>query len=169
MLKPPVLEKLNEQLGHELASAYSYYAMVAFFEDINLKGFAHWMLIQAQEELVHSQRIFRYILDKGERPTLGPHEAPKADWKTALDAMDAAYKHECFVTQTINDCLEVASSENDHATVAMLHWFVNEQVEEEANADELVQKLKLIGDNTGALFMLDNELSHRSLGAAKPA
>jgi len=86
MLKPAVLEKLNEQLGYELASAYSYYAMVAFFEDINLKGFAHWMLIQAQEELVHSQRIFRYILDKGERPVLGAHEAPKADWKLKQSA-----------------------------------------------------------------------------------
>jgi ferritin len=169
MLKPDVLEKLNEQIGSELASAYAYYAMVAFFEEMNLKGFAHWMLMQAQEELAHAHRIFEYVIDKGERPVLGAQEAPKATWKTPLDAVDAAYKHECHITEMINECMEVAQRQHDHATTTMLHWFVSEQVEEEANANELVQKLKLVGDNPSALFLLDNELARRSAAPADPA
>ena len=164
MLNENVLGKLNEQIACELGSAYVYYSMAAFFEEINLKGFVNWMLIQAQEELIHTHRIFQYIIDKGERPDLGPQPAPKSRWKNALEAMEDAYNHECFISVKINECLEVAQQEKDHSTATMLQWFINEQVEEEAAADEVVQKLKLIGDNTGALFMLDIELGKRTLG-----
>jgi len=162
MIKKPMLEKLNEQLNHELASAYVYYAMAAYFESINLKGFANWMKIQAQEELTHVHKIYTYIIDRGARPSFGAHEAPKQEWKSALAAMEDAYKHECFISEKINECVTLALKEGDHPTNTMLQWFVNEQVEEESAADDVVQKLKLIGDNTSALFLLDNELAGRS-------
>lgn len=163
MLKDKVLTKINDQLNHELAAAYLYYSMAAYFESINLKGFSNWMIIQAQEELTHSHRLFMYIINRAARPTLKAVEMPKKDWKSPLDAIKDAYKHECMVSEMINECVGMAIKENDHMTNTMLQWFVNEQVEEEAAADDVVQKLKLIGDNTGALFLLDNELAKRTL------
>ncbi len=163
MLKEKVLAKINDQFQFEIESAYLYYAMSAYFESINLKGFANWMTIQAQEELTHSHRLFTYIINRGARPSFGAAAAPKQDWKSPLDAMKDAYKHECKVSEMINECVGVAMKEGDHMTTTMLQWFVNEQVEEEAAADDVAQKLKLIGDNSGALFMLDSELSKRTL------
>ena len=169
MLKEKVLAKINDQLNKELGAAYLYYAMSAYFESINLKGFANWMLIQAQEELTHSHRLYLYIIHRAARPTFEAAPAPKQNWKSPLDAMTDAYKHECKVSEMINECVGVAISQGDHMTNTMLQWFVNEQVEEESAADEIVQKLKLIGDNSGALFMFDNELAGRTLAARDTA
>jgi ferritin len=166
MLKEKVLAKINDQFKFEIESAYLYYAMSAYFESINLKGFANWMTIQAQEELAHSHRLFTYLINRGTRPTFSAAAAPKQDWKSPLDAMKDAYKHECKVSEMINDCVGVAIKEGDHMTTTMLQWFVSEQVEEEAAADDVAQKLKLIGDNSGALFMLDSELGKRTLAPA---
>ena len=162
MLKDSILEKLNEQVNHELRSAYVYYAMAAYFEGVSLKGFAHWMTLQAQEELTHVDRIFRYINDKGARVELRDVPAPRGEWKSPLDAMQDAYNHECFVSEKINECVSAALAANDHSTNAFLQWFVAEQVEEEAAADDVVQKLKLIGEHPSGLFLLDNELSKRT-------
>lgn len=162
MLKKSVLDKLNEQFNLELASAYLYYAMAAHFDSTNLKGFANWMRIQAQEELTHVHRIYTYIIHRGARPHFDAAKSPRQDWKSPLDAMQDAYKHECFISEKIGECVTLALKEGDHSTNTMLQWFVNEQVEEEASADDVVQKLKLIGDNTSALFLLDNELAGRS-------
>ena len=162
MLKDAILEKLNDQLNVELKSAYVYYAMAGYFENISLKGFAHWMTLQAQEELTHVDRIFKYINDKGARVQLREVPAPRGDWKSPLDAMQDAYDHECLVSEKINECVSAALASNDHSTNTFLQWFVAEQVEEEAAADDVVQKLKLIGDHPSGLFMLDNELSKRS-------
>ncbi len=164
MLKDVVLDKLNEQINREAFSAYLYYSMSAYFESINLKGFAHWMTIQAQEEIVHTHRLFTYINDKGARVKLTAVEEPKRDWDSPLACIEDAYHHECTISECINECVTLALKENDHATNAMLQWFVSEQVEEEANADDLVQKLKLIADNSSGLYMLDTELGKRALG-----
>jgi ferritin len=169
MIKKPMLDKLNEQFNCELASAYVYYAMAAYFDSINLKGFANWMRIQAQEELTHVHRIYSYIIDRGARPSFGEQKAPTQEWKSPLAAMQDAYKHECFISEKINECVTLALKEGDHPTNTMLQWFVNEQVEEEASADDVVQKLKLIGDNTSALFLLDNELAGRTFAPGSPA
>jgi ferritin len=162
MLKKTVLNKLNEQFNLELASAYLYYAMAAHFDSINLKGFANWMTIQAKEELTHVHRIYSYIIDRGARPRFDAAKAPKQAWKSPLDAMKDAYEHECFVSEKIGECATLALKQSDHSTNTMLQWFINEQVEEEAAADDIVQKLKLIGDNTSALFLLDSDLARRS-------
>jgi len=121
------------------------------------------MRIQAQEELTHSHRLYTYVINRGERPTFTAAAAPKQDWKSPLDAMKDAYNHECKVSEMINECVGLAMKEGDHMTNTMLQWFVNEQVEEEAAADDVVQKLKLIEGNSGALFLLDNELAGRTL------
>jgi len=162
MLKEAVLNKLNQQLNDELYSSYLYYAMTGYFESINLKGFSNWMQIQAQEELTHTNRIFAYINDKGERAKFGAHPEPTQDWESPLDCMTDAYNHECLISEKINECVSLALKENDHSTNTMLQWFVAEQVEEEATADDIVQKLKLIADHPSGLYMLDNELAGRS-------
>lgn len=167
MLKDNVLDKLNEQLNLELQSAYVYYATAAYFEDKNLKGFANWMLVQAQEEVTHAHRIYNYIIDRGAKPRFDAADAPKQDWDSPLDAVKDAYDHECMVSERINECVGLAVKENDHSTNTMLQWFVNEQVEEEATADELVQRLKLVQDSPGALYMLDADLSKRSFGGGR--
>lgn len=167
MLKQKVLDALNEQLNLELQSAYLYYAMAAYFEDVNLKGFANWMIVQAQEEITHAHRIYNYVIDRGSKPRFDAADAPKQEWNSPLDTVTDAYNHECHVSERINECVSLAVKENDHSTNTMLQWFVNEQVEEEANADELVQKLKLIGDNPGALFLLDTELAKRGFHTAQ--
>lgn len=166
MLKENILAKLNEQVKHEAYSAYLYYSMVGYFETKNLKGFANWMLIQAQEEITHMHRIFSYIYNRGASVELEAQEKPKHTWESPVDAIRDALEHERFISEKINECVTLAVSENDHPTNTMLQWFVAEQVEEEASADELLQKLIMIGDNASGLFLLDTELSKRRFGAA---
>jgi ferritin len=120
------------------------------------------MRIQAQEELTHVHRIYTYIIHRSARPRFDAAKAPDQEWASPLAAMQDAYKHECFISEKIGECLSLALKEGDHSTSSMLQWFVNEQVEEEASADDVVQKLKLIGDNTSALFLLDTELAGRT-------
>ena len=168
MLSDQILNKLNDQIRKEAYSAYLYYSMSAYFESVNLKGFANWMLIQAQEEITHTQRIFTYINDKGARVQLGPLEEPPHDWDSPLACLEDAYQHECMISGIINECVTLALGESDHPTNSMLQWFVKEQVEEEANADDLVQKLKLIGDNSSGLYLLDVDLGKRTFSGPKP-
>lgn len=162
MLNDRIEERLNEQIRHELQSAYIYFGMAAYFESISLKGFANWMTVQAQEELAHAYRIFDFINDRSGRAVLKALDAPPGTWDSPLAAVTSAYEHECKVSQSINECVTLALEEKDHMTNGFLQWFVTEQVEEEASADDLVQKLKLIGDNASGLFLLDNELSKRT-------
>jgi len=169
MLKKVISEKLNDQINREAFSAYLYYSMSAYFESINLKGFANWMTMQAQEEIAHTHRLFTYINDKGDRVLLSALDEPQHDWDSPLACIEDAYNHECLISECINECVTLALKENDHATNAMLQWFVSEQVEEEANADDLVQKLKLIGDNSSGLYMLDAELGKRTFDPAAEA
>lgn len=165
MLNKRMEERLNEQIRHELQSAYIYFGMAAYFEAISLKGFANWMTVQAQEELTHAYRIFNYINDRSGRAVMKPLEAPPIEWASPLAAVKNAYDHECKVSASINECVSLAFEEKDHMSYTFLQWFVSEQVEEEANADDVVQKLKLIGDNPSGLFLLDNELSKRTFAA----
>jgi len=162
VLKESIEAKLNDQLNKELYSAYLYFSMAAYFESISLKGFASWMKIQAQEELAHVARLFDYINDRSGRVRLGPVDEPPGDWDSPIAVMQNAYEHECWVSEKINECVTLALAENDHSTNTFLQWFVAEQVEEEATADEIVQKLKLIGDNSSGLFLMDNEVGGRS-------
>lgn len=162
MITEKMLEALNKQVNAEIFSAYLYMAMSADFTTKNLTGFANWMKVQAQEEMTHAIKIYNYILDRGGRADLMAIEKPQAEWQTPLAAFEAALEHEKMITGMINDLVEMAKEEKDPATESMLTWFVDEQVEEEANADENVQKLKMIGDDTSAMFFMDQEMKQRT-------
>lgn len=161
MIKGKMQHALNAQLNRELYSAYLYMAMAAYFESVNLKGFANWMRVQVQEELLHATKFFGYVVDRGGRVTLTAIEGPPADWPAPLKAFEEAYAHEQKVTGWIGDLITLAGREEDHATHNFLQWFVGEQVEEEASVDDVVRKLKLMGDAPGGLFLIDRELATR--------
>ena len=161
MLSEKMQKALNGQLNAELYSAYLYLSMSAYFESLNLAGFANWMKVQAQEETVHAMKFYAHINERAGRVKLGAVEAPGLEWDSPLAVFEAAYEHEQKVTGLINGLVNIAKGETDHATEIFLQWFVTEQVEEEASADAVVQQLKLVGDAPGGLFMLDRELGQR--------
>ncbi len=160
MLKTKIQDALNEQFKWEFYSAYLYLSMSSYLESINLSGFANWMYVQFQEEQEHAMRIFRYVNERGGRALLSPIEGPPTDWKSSLDAFEVTCEHEAHVTRLIDDLMDLAIEEKDHATTKFLQWFVEEQVEEEANCGSITQKMKLAGDG-GGLFMIDQELGQR--------
>jgi ferritin len=161
MIKEKIQDALNKQINAELYSSYLYLSMSAYFESINLKGFASWMRVQTQEELVHAMKFYDYLIERGGKVVLSSIESPPTEWPSPLAIFENAYQHEQKVTGLINDLVDLAIAEKDHATNIILQWFVSEQVEEEASADEVVQKIKLMGDARGGIFMLDRELAQR--------
>jgi ferritin len=161
MLIEKMQDALNAQLNAEVYSAYLYVSMAAYFDATNLPGFANWMRVQAQEEVTHAQKFYAYINERGSRVILRAIDGPPTEWDSPLAVFGDAYAHEQKVTGLISDLVNLAASENDHATKIFLQWFVTEQVEEEASADEVVQKLKLVGDVAGGLYMLDREMAQR--------
>jgi ferritin len=161
MIKEKIREALNQQLNAEFFSSYLYLSMASYFESINLKGFANWMRVQTQEELVHAMKFYDFIIERGGQALLSPIEGPPTEWESPLAVFEHAYEHEQKVTGLINNLVDLSIAEQDHATNNFLQWFVAEQVEEEASADEVVQKIKLMGDASGGLFMIDQELAQR--------
>ncbi len=161
MLNDKVAQIINDQINAEIFSAYLYFSMSAQFEDMNLPGFANWMKVQAQEEMTHALKFYRFLVERGARARMLAVEAPKPAWASALEMFEDAYKHEQYVTSRINDIMTAAIEVRDYATQSMLNWFVDEQVEEEANADGIARKLKLIDNNPQGLYMLDRELATR--------
>jgi ferritin len=160
-IKEKVQKAINTQINRELYSYYLYLGMSAYCESLNLKGFAHWLRLQAQEEQAHAMKLFDYIFDRGGCVLLADIKAAPTPWKSPLECFMHVYDHEVKVTGYINEVLEVALETRDTATGAMLQWFINEQVEEEAAAQLIVEKLKMIKDSTNGLLMLDFELSNR--------
>ena len=161
MLKPKIEDAFNDQLNAEAFSAYLYWSMSAYFESISLQGFAGWMRVQALEEMTHAEKFFKFISERGGRVKLAAVDEPAVEWESPLAAFEAALAHEVMVTGRINKLVDLAVAESDHATQIFLQWFVSEQVEEEASADAVIQKLKLSGGAPGALFMIDKEMSLR--------
>ena len=161
MIKKKMQEALNYQLNRELYSSYLYLSMSAYFQSINMKGFAHWMRVQTQEELAHAMKFYDYLVQRRGRVILSSIEDPPLEWGSPLEAFEHVYEHEQKVTALINDLVDLAISEQDHTTNNFLQWFVTEQVEEEESASEVVEKLKLVGDATEGLFVLDKELGQR--------
>jgi ferritin len=160
-IKPKVASAINDQIEKEFYSNYLYLSMAAHFESNNLKGFGHWLRIQAKEEAEHAMKLFDYLISRGAKVVLKSIEAPPSEWKSYKDLFDDAYKHEQKVTGLITKLVELAKRENDHATEIFLQWFVKEQVEEEASAQEVLHKIQLIGTQGSALFFLDGELGKR--------
>jgi len=154
---------LNEQVRWELFSSYLYLSMSAYFSAAKLPGFAHWMRVQAQEELMHGMKIYDFVIERGGRAELLAIDKPRFEWGSPLEVAKAVYDHEKKVTGLINGLVDLATEEKDHATLNMLQWFVEEQVEEEANASEIVEKLKMVSGEKGigVLYMLDRDLGER--------
>ena len=161
MISKKVGEALNEQVNAELYSAYLYLSMEAYFESVSLAGFANWMRIQTQEELMHAMKIYDFVIERDGKVLLKAIEQPQSAWESPLATFEAVYKHEQKVTGLINDLVNLAIEEKDHATNTFLQWFVSEQVEEEKNACDIVGKLKLIEDSPQALFMMDDQMAQR--------
>ncbi|HRY30335.1 MAG TPA: ferritin [Elusimicrobiota bacterium] len=161
MLNRKIQEEFNKQINEELASAYIYLSMAAYFESQNLKGMAGWMRVQAKEEQEHAMKFYGFINERGGRVQLESIAGPKTDWKSPLSAFEDAHKHEIHITGRINGLLELARKERDSAAEIFLHWFVSEQVEEESNVTEIVAKLKMIGESSSGLLYLDKELGKR--------
>jgi ferritin len=152
---------LNKQINAEMYSAYLYLSMSAYFEEQSLKGFAHWMKIQAKEEMEHAMKFYNYIHERRWQVKLTAIATPKSTWSSPLAAIEDAFAHEKKITANINSLMDLAVSSKDYASQSMLQWFVDEQVEEENNADDIVQRLKLINKHQGMLMMLDAELGKR--------
>ncbi|NLK41721.1 MAG: ferritin [Planctomycetes bacterium] len=151
----------NKQINSELYSAYLYWSMSAALEAMNLPGFAHWMKVQAQEELSHADKYFHYLVERGGRVLLTAIDGPPTEWKDVEVILKNVLEHEQHVTALINGLMDLAIAENDHPSVMFLQWFVNEQVEEEAAAQNILGKLKIAGTSSPALYMLDKEMAQR--------
>jgi ferritin len=162
MLSKKLEEELNKQVNAELYSSYLYLSMSAYLSSINLNGFSTWMKIQFEEEQAHAMKLFQYILDRGGRVNLLTINNPPVEWENIIDVFEATYSHEQEVTRLINELVNVAMTEKDHATVNLLQWFVSEQVEEEATVSDILDQLKLIDGKGAGLFMLDRELKQRT-------
>ncbi len=165
MLSSKMQKALNDQINAELHSAYIYLSMSAYFHSVDLTGFATWMNAQAQEEVAHAMKIYEHIADRGGRIKLDAINGPPIEWESPMAAFDAAYKHEQHITGLIHKIAELAVEEKDYAVKNLMDWFVDEQVEEEATASEIVEQLKLIGKDGPGLLMLDRELGQRKAGA----
>jgi len=162
MLDEKIERGINDQINAELYSAYLYYSMAAYFEGLSLKGFSHWLRVQALEEMTHVQKFFEYLNDRGGRVVLMPIGAPPSEWGSPLEVFEQVYAHEAEVTGLINKLMDLVLAASDHASSSFLQWFVSEQVEEEASADEVLQKLKLVDKTEGGLFLLDQEMDKRT-------
>jgi ferritin len=154
-------EAFNGQLNAELYSAYLYLSMAAYFEQLNLKGFANWMRIQVQEEQFHAMKFYDYILERGGKVNLLTIDAPPGSWKSPLAVFENTLKHEQKVTGLINKLVSTARQQKDNASEIFLQWYVEEQVEEESNVGTILGQLKLIKDSPQALLIMDKELSLR--------
>jgi ferritin len=152
---------LNEQINKEIYSAYLYLSMSAYSTFIGMKGFANWFMVQYREEMVHAMKIYDYINDQGGKVKLLAVAQPPTEFGSPLEMFEKTLEHEKFVTKCINDLVDLAIKEKDHASNIFLQWFVTEQIEEEANDNEIISKLKLVGKEGKGLFMIDKELAAR--------
>lgn len=153
---------LNQQINAEFWSAYMYLSMSAYLQSISMNGFAHWMRLQFEEEKAHALKIYDFVYSRGGEVKLATINEVPTSWKSVAEVIKATYEHECKVTSMIYNCYEVASAEKDYATMSMLQWFIDEQVEEEENVQAILDKLALVGESKNSLYFLDRELGKRS-------
>lgn len=162
MIGKAMQDAINEQINKELFSSYLYLSMVAWFEDHNLPGFAHWMRIQEAEEREHAMKLYDFILERGGTVALKAIASPKAQWASPMQVFEEAAAHEAMISASINSLYETALQEKDYPAQIMLQWFISEQVEEEKNAAEIVASLKMIEARETAVLQLDHQLGKRS-------
>jgi ferritin len=161
MIRTNLAEAISKQVNAELYSAYLYLGMSAWADRKGLKGLSNWLYVQYQEESVHGLHLYKFLLDRGATPTFYPIDKPESEWESPIALFEHVARHEAHVTALLNDIATLAMQEKDHATYQFVMWYVNEQVEEESNAETIVQRLELIGTNSGQLLTLDAELAAR--------
>ena len=161
MISETLQDAFNDQINKELYSSYLYLSMAAYFESMNLLGFAKWMQVQVSEERAHAMRLFQFLVDRNGRVVLNAIAAPDVEWKSSLELFKQVAEHEAAVTASINALYALALKENDYAAQVALQWFITEQVEEEKNAAEILQQLELIDARGTAVLMLDHRLGKR--------
>jgi len=161
MFSNKMADALNEQINKEIYSAFLYMSMSSYADFKGLKGFANWFYVQYQEEMEHAMRIYNYVQEQGAQVILKAIDKPDSEFGTPVQIFEKTLKHEQFVTSLINNLVELAIEEKDHATQIFLQWFITEQVEEESNANEILDKIKLAGEDGNGLFMIDKELAAR--------
>ena len=162
MISDKMAVALNEQVNREMYSAYLYMSMSAHANQVGLKGFANWFMVQYHEEMLHAMKIYEYIQRQGAEVKLAAIQEPPATFESPLDMFTKTLAHEQFITKSINDLMELAIAEKDHASQIFLEWYVTEQVEEEENDNDIIAQLKWIKDNPQGLMMLDRELAARA-------
>lgn len=161
MISPKMTDAINQQINAELYSSYLYMSMSAYFEEVQLPGCAHWMVVQAQEEMTHALRLYQHLIERGGRALMKAIDGPETEWDSPLACFQAVADHEAKVTALINGLMALAREENDFASEGFLQWFVSEQVEEEASAAEVVGKVKMAQEGQGGMYMLDKEMAAR--------
>ena len=160
-------EAINEQIQNEFYASYFYLSMSAYCEGLNFPGFAHWMRLQGEEEMAHAMKLFDYLNDRGGRVVLQAIEKPPSEFKSLREMFQQALKHEQEVTLLIHNLYKIAKNEDDYPTEVELQWFIKEQVEEEKTAADIVDRLKMIKDDTIGMLMLDQELGSRTLSTSQ--
>jgi ferritin len=168
MISKKMFDAVNDQIKHELESAYIYLSMAAYFHSQNLDGMAHWMRVQVHEETIHAMKFFDHLTDRGAAVALQDLKQLKKTWKNPLEPWKDAYAHEQFITGKIHNLLKVARKENDYTAEPLLNWFVNEQIEEENNTDKICRQMEMVGNSKEGLFLLDRELGARVYPAGSP-
>lgn len=162
MLSERLNQAFNKQIQNELNSAYIYMGMAAYFDSANLPGFANWMRVQAQEELFHAEKFYSFVYDRDGAVELFALDKPAVVYETPIAAFEAAYKHEQFISGTIHHLYQLAQEEGDYASRPLLHWFIDEQVEEESSAKEIVDQLEMIQGSKMGIYMMDKEMATRT-------
>ncbi|MCD8350169.1 MAG: ferritin [Planctomycetaceae bacterium] len=152
---------LNEQVKYEMESGYLYLGMASWLNDQAFPGFAHWMRVQAGEEMHHAQKMYKYIEERGNRVELLPIAAPPKTWDSVEDVMKKSLSLEKLVSGLINKLVDIAAAEKDHATSIFLQWFVTEQVEEEETFRTVLDQLKMVKSTCSAMIYLDNHMAKR--------
>ena len=161
MLIKSIEKDLNQQINAEFHSAYLYLSMSSYCQSIGMAGVANWMKVQYQEELAHATHFFDYVLERGGRVALAPIAEVEVDFRNVQHVFESTLEHEVKVTGLINNLMDIAIQESDHATKNFLQWFVDEQVEEEANVEQILNNLKLINGEGQGLLMMDREMQAR--------
>jgi ferritin len=168
MISKKMFDAVNDQIKHELESAYIYLSMAAYFHAQNLDGMAHWFHVQVHEETIHAMKFFDHLTNRGASVVLQDLKQLKTTWKTPLEPWKDAYAHEQFITGKIHSLIKIARKENDFTSEPMLNWFLNEQIEEENNTDKICRQMEMVGNSKEGLFMLDRELATRVYPAGSP-
>jgi len=161
MISKKMVQALNKQVNNEIYSAYLYLSMSSYTNFIGLKGAANWFMVQYQEEMFHAMKMYDYVNSQGDHTQLAAIAAPPTEFGTLLSMFEQTLKHEQFITNCINELMDLAIKEKDHATQIFLQWYVTEQIEEEGNDNDIIAKLKLVGDSPQGLMMVDRDLAAR--------